>query len=180
MTPRDRVVRPADEPVGVGGPRGAVRIEVHAAVRAEPSRFVELSVDLAQLRELHPRLLEADWLDAPAVPGSRAEICVALPAALGLLTPIVGRPQGTLTLLDHRPGRGVRYRLDADRVEGVVELVAHPSPAAPAVTVRGGLWAKAPLARAAMVPAAALLDPAMTAAVRRTVVRADELLLAAP
>lgn len=167
--------------------RGAVRIDVHAAVRADPASFVELAVDLDRLVALHPRLLDAQWLDVPAVPdvpptsGARAEIGVALPAALGLLSAIVGQPRGILTLVDHHPGLSVKYRLDAERVAGVVELVAGQAgparPASPAVTVRGALWAKATVARAAMVPALPVLTPAMTAAVRRTIVRADELLL---
>jgi hypothetical protein len=152
-----------------------LRIHVRSEVRADPALFVALAVDLDRMRALHPRVTAARWLDEPAVPGSRAEIAVAIPPALGLVESIVGAPRGVLTLAEHEPGRRARYLLDADLVAGTVELAA--SRAEPVVEVSATLWARSTLARAATAPAAGVAQVALERSARRTLERADQTLL---
>ncbi len=130
------------------------------------------------MRALHPRLLDARWLDEPARIGSRVEFAVELPPALSLLQPIVGTPRGVLTLVDCQEGQRVQYRLDADRLAGYVELVADRGGPERAVVVSGALWATSSLARTLLAPVSSIAELALARAARRTLARADETLLA--
>jgi hypothetical protein len=156
--------------------RGALAIHVRMDVEVDPSLLVDLAVDLDALLALHPRVVGARWLDEPVRPGSRAEITVEIPPSLSLLRPIVGIPQGVLTLLDHQPGERARYRLDATRVAGEVELVAGP-PGDGTVAVSARLWPRSPLARVAFAPSASVAEVVMTRSARRTLARADATLI---
>jgi hypothetical protein len=152
---------------------GTLALALQTDVDIEPSAFVDLAVDLAEVASLHARLIESRWIDEPAQVGSRAWFALTIPPSLSVLRPMIGDPRGELTLVEYQQGKRVRYVIDSPRVAGDIELVATSGKDVQSVAVTASLWAKARLARLATVAFARPAELVIARAALRTLARAE-------
>jgi hypothetical protein len=157
-------------------PSGTMSVCIETDIEVKPGALVGLAVDLDELRNLHPRLADARWLDEPAKLGSRAEIAVTMPTSLNVLQPIIGAARGLFTLVEYEPDRSVRYVVDSPRITGDVQLIVDESRTGRSVEIRGALHAKTRLARLASIPFTGAAELVLARAARRTLARAIDVL----